>query len=112
MNIADLKKTSLQKMQKSVEALKANLAKVRTGRAHVGLLDHVHVDYYGSMMLINQVANITLADLNGRVILIDEVENAYQQQRQYDTSGLANGTYLVRIATKEGTKTKKFVVQH
>ena len=58
------------------------------------------------------LANITLADLNGRVILIDEVENAYQQQRQYDTSGLANGTYLIRIATKEGTKTKKFVVQH
>jgi ribosome recycling factor len=62
MNIAELKKTSEQKMIKSVDALKANLAKVRTGRAHTGLLDHVHVDYYGSMMLINQVANITLAD--------------------------------------------------
>lgn len=58
------------------------------------------------------LANITLADINGRVILIDEVENAFQQSRQYDVSGLANGTYLVRIATKEGTKTKKFVVQH
>jgi hypothetical protein len=58
------------------------------------------------------LANITLADLNGRVIQIDEVENAYQQNRQYDVSELPSGTYLVRIATKEGTKTKKFVVQH
>ncbi len=58
------------------------------------------------------LANITLADLNGRVISIDEVENAYQQSRQYDVSDLANGTYIVRIATKAGTKTKKFVVQH
>ncbi len=58
------------------------------------------------------LANITLADLNGRVILIDEVENAYQQKRQYDVSNLPNGMYIVRIATKQGTKTKKFVVQH
>lgn len=58
------------------------------------------------------LANITLADLNGRVIQIDEVENAYKQSRQYDVSDLANGTYIVRIATKQGTKTKKFVVQH
>src|SRR5512135_932127 len=49
-------------MQKSLEALKNDLAKVRTGRAHTGLLDHVQVDYYGSMMPINQVANITLLD--------------------------------------------------
>ncbi|MBK9016915.1 MAG: T9SS type A sorting domain-containing protein [Saprospiraceae bacterium] len=58
------------------------------------------------------LANITIADLNGRVIQIDEVENAYQQTRQYDVSKFANGTYIVRIATKQGTKTKKFVVQH
>jgi ribosome recycling factor len=49
-------------MQKSVEALKTDLAKVRTGRAHTGLLDHVMVDYYGSMVPVNQVANITLID--------------------------------------------------
>ena len=60
--IPELKKTSEQKMQKSLEALKADLAKVRTGRAHAGLLDHVHVDYYGSMVAISQVANITLID--------------------------------------------------
>jgi ribosome recycling factor len=60
--IPELKKTTEQKMNKSIEALKANLAKVRTGRAHTGLLDHVQVDYYGSMMPVNQVANITLVD--------------------------------------------------
>src|SRR2546423_13940309 len=49
-------------MQKSVETLKHDLAKVRTGLAHTGLLDHIHVDYYGTMMPINQVANVTLAD--------------------------------------------------
>ncbi len=60
--IAELKKTAEQKMQKSLEALKHDLAKVRTGRAHTGLLDHVQVEYYGSLMPINQVANITLID--------------------------------------------------
>ena len=60
--IADLKKSAEQKMQKSVDALKHDYQKVRTGRAHTGLLDHITVDYYGSMMPINQVANVTLAD--------------------------------------------------
>jgi ribosome recycling factor len=60
--IADVKKSAEQKMQKSVETLKTDLGKVRTGRAHTGLLDHIKVDYYGTMMPINQVANVTLAD--------------------------------------------------
>jgi ribosome recycling factor len=60
--IAELKKTAEQKMLKSLDALKHDLAKVRTGRAHTGLLDHVQVDYYGSPMPINQVANLTLLD--------------------------------------------------
>ena len=60
--IPELKKNAESKMQKSVEALKTDLAKVRTGRAHTGLLDHVMVDYYGSMVPVNQVANITLID--------------------------------------------------
>jgi ribosome recycling factor len=60
--IADLKKSAEQKMQKTVETLKHDYQKVRTGRAHTGLLDHIQVDYYGSMMPINQVANVTLAD--------------------------------------------------
>jgi len=58
----DVKKSAVQKMQKSLEALKVDLGKVRTGRAHTGLLDHVMVDYYGTMMPINQVANVNLAD--------------------------------------------------
>jgi ribosome recycling factor len=60
--IADIKKSAEQKMQKSVEALKNDLGKVRTGRAHTGILDHVMVDYYGSMMPIPQIANVTLID--------------------------------------------------
>jgi ribosome recycling factor len=52
--IPELKKTSEQKMQKSLEALKADLGKVRTGRAHTGILDHVQVDYYGSMVAITR----------------------------------------------------------
>src|SRR5205809_4401732 len=60
--IADIKKTAEQKMGKSVETLRADLGKVRTGRAHTGLLDHIHVDYYGTPMPIGQCANLTLAD--------------------------------------------------
>jgi ribosome recycling factor len=62
MVIADLKKSTDQKMDKSVQAFKSDLAKVRTGRAHTGILDHVMVDYYGSQMPINQVAKVTLLD--------------------------------------------------
>ena len=60
--IADVKKNTEQKMQKSVENLKNNLQKVRTGRAHTGLLDHVMVDYYGNPTPINQVASLSLID--------------------------------------------------
>jgi ribosome recycling factor len=62
MIIDELKKTTEHKMQRSLEVLRLDLAKVRTGRAHTGLLDHVMVDYYGTPMPINQVANITLLD--------------------------------------------------
>lgn len=58
----DLKKTVEQRMSKSLESLKNDLAKVRTGRAHVGLLDHVMVEYYGSMVSVNSVANVNLGD--------------------------------------------------
>ncbi len=58
----EVKKTAEQKMQKSLESLKADLAKVRTGRAHTGLLDHVMVEYYGSMVAVNQVASVNLGD--------------------------------------------------
>jgi ribosome recycling factor len=58
----EVKNNAAQKMQKSLEVLKNDLAKVRTGRAHVGLLDHVMVEYYGSMVAVNQVANVNLGD--------------------------------------------------
>ncbi|CAG0969085.1 Ribosome-recycling factor [Methylophilaceae bacterium] len=60
--LEDVKKNAEQKMQKSLEALKTDLAKIRTGRAHTGLLDHVMVEYYGSMVAVNQVANVNLGD--------------------------------------------------
>jgi ribosome recycling factor len=62
MSIAEIKKTAEQKMSRSVETLKSELQKVRTGRAHPGILDQVHVDYYGSMVPISQVANVSLLD--------------------------------------------------
>ena len=62
MSIADVKSTTEHKMLKSLDVLKHDLAKVRTGRAHIGLLDHVQVDYYGSMVPVNTVSNITLID--------------------------------------------------
>lgn len=59
---ADVKKAAEQKMKKSLEALKTDLGKVRSGRPHTGLLDHVNVDYYGAPTPLSQVANVTLAD--------------------------------------------------
>lgn len=60
--IADVKKSAEQKMQKTIDALKIDLGKIRTGRAHTGILDHVMVDYYGNMTPVPQVANVTLID--------------------------------------------------
>jgi ribosome recycling factor len=62
LSMADIKKQAAEKMAKSIDTLKHNLAKVRTGRAHAGLLDHLRVDYYGTPTPINQVANVTLVD--------------------------------------------------
>ena len=62
MSVADVKKNAQDKMAKSIDTLKANLAKVRTGRAHPGILDSVMVDYYGSPTQLSQVANLTLID--------------------------------------------------
>src|SRR5574343_412623 len=62
MSTADIKKNAEAKMAKSVESLKGELQKIRTGRAHPGILDQVSVEYYGSMVPISQVANVTLLD--------------------------------------------------
>jgi len=62
MSVADIKKNTEQKMTKSIEALKATLAKIRTGRAHPGILEQINVDYYGNPTPLSQVANLGLAD--------------------------------------------------
>jgi ribosome recycling factor len=60
--MSEIKKSTEQRMLKSLESLKTDLGKIRTGRAHTGILDHVMVEYYGSMVPVNQVANVTLVD--------------------------------------------------
>ena len=62
MSLAEIKKTAESKMIRSLESFKGVLQKIRTGRAHPGILDQVHVDYYGAMVPISQVANVTLLD--------------------------------------------------
>ncbi|HZZ92097.1 MAG TPA: ribosome recycling factor [Usitatibacter sp.] len=77
MNINDIKKTATDKMAKSVETLKNDLGKVRTGRAHAGIIDHVKVDYYGAEVPVKQVANVTLAD--SRTISVQPFEKKMVQ---------------------------------
>src|SRR3954469_18991774 len=77
MSIGEIKAQATQKMAKSVETLKNDLGKVRTGRAHVGILDSVRVDYYGTEMPLKQVANITLAD--ARTISVQPFEKKMVQ---------------------------------
>ena len=77
MGIQDIRKTATEKMGKSVDTLKNDLSKVRTGRAHTGLIDHLRVDYYGTDMPINQVANVTLSD--ARTIQIQPFEKKMVQ---------------------------------
>ena len=62
MTIADVKKSADQKMHRTLDTLKADLGKIRTGRAHTGILDHIQVDYYGNPTPLNQVANVSLID--------------------------------------------------
>ena len=101
MSIADLKNTTEHKMQKSLEALKTDLTKVRTGRAHTGLLDHVQVDYYGSMVPVNQVANITLIDARTLGVQVWEKTMAGKVERAIRDSDLglnpASQGELIRV---------------
>src|SRR5215471_5131731 len=77
MSITDIKKQASEKMAKSIETLKHDLSKVRTGRAHTGLIDHLRVDYYGSETPINQVASVTLSD--ARTIAVQPFEKKMVQ---------------------------------
>src|SRR5260221_2269290 len=78
MSIADIKKTAEQKMGRSIESFKNELHKIRTGRAHPGILDQVHIEYYGSMVPISQVANVTLLD--ARTISVQPWEKGMGQK--------------------------------
>lgn len=66
--INEIRQDSEKRMQKAIEALKVDMTKIRTGRANVGILDHVQVDYYGTMTPLNQIANITASD--ARTIMV------------------------------------------
>lgn len=78
MSIAEVKKTSEHKMQRTLETLKVDLAKVRSGRAHIGLLDHVQVEYYGSMVPLSQVANVS--SLDARTLSVQPWEKGMGQK--------------------------------
>jgi ribosome recycling factor len=77
VNIQEIKKQASEKMAKSIDTLKHDLAKVRTGRAHTGLIDHLRVDYYGAETPINQVASVTLSD--ARTIAVQPFEKKMVQ---------------------------------
>lgn len=62
MSLSEVRKSAESRMGKSIETLKVSLSKIRTGRAHAGILDHVMVEYYGSPVPISQVANVNLVD--------------------------------------------------
>ena len=88
MSIAEVKKTSEHKMQRTLETLKVDLAKVRSGRAHIGLLDHVQVEYYGSMVPINTVSNVTLIDSRTLGVQVWEKPMAQKVERAIRDSDL------------------------
>jgi ribosome recycling factor len=88
MSIADVKKSAEYKMQRSLEALRADLAKIRTGRAHTGLLDHVQVDYYGSMVPVNTVGNVTVLDPRTLGVQVWEKNMVAKVEKAIRDSGL------------------------
>ena len=109
--IAEIKQSAEQKMGKTLEALKNDLAKVRTGRAHTGILDHVMVDYYGNPTAIPQVANVSLVD--SRTIgvqpweknMVAKVEKAIRDS----DLGLNPSTYgdIIRVPTPSLTEERR-----
>jgi ribosome recycling factor len=88
MGIADIRKTAEQKMARSIEAFKTELQKIRTGRAHPGILDQVQVEYYGSTVPISQVANVTLLDARTISVQVWEKPMAAKVEKAIRESGL------------------------
>ena len=72
--INEIRQDSEKRMKKTIEALHVDMTKIRTGRANAGLLDHVQVDYYGTLTPINQVANVTSSD--SRTLLVTPWEKS------------------------------------
>ena len=111
MSLADVKKNAQDRMNKSIETLKSDLAKVRTGRAHTGILDHVMVDYYGSPTALPMVANLTLID--ARTIGVQPYEkkmlNAIEKAIRDSDLGLNPSTFgeMVRVPTPALTEERR-----
>jgi ribosome recycling factor len=111
MSVADVKKTAQDKMAKSLETLRGDLAKVRTGRAHTGILDHVMVDYYGSPTALPMVANLTLVD--ARTIGVTPYEkkmlSAIEKAIRDSDLGLNPSTFgeMVRVPTPALTEERR-----
>ena len=120
MTIADIKHTAETKMAKSIDAMKGDLQKIRTGRAHPGILDQVQVDYYGSQVPISQVANVSLQD--ARTISVQPWEKGMAQkiEKAIRESGLglnpASQGDLIRVPmpalTEERRRDLAKVVRH
>jgi ribosome recycling factor len=111
MSLADVKKNAQDRMTKSIDTLKADLAKVRTGRAHTGILDHVMVDYYGSPTALSQVANVTLID--ARTIGVQPWEkkmlNAIEKAIRDSDLGLNPSSFgeMIRVPTPALTEERR-----
>ena len=120
MSIAEVKKTSEHKMQSTLETLRVDLAKVRSGRAHIGLLDHVQVEYYGSMVPINTVSNVTLIDSRTLGVQVWEKPMAQKVERAIRDSDLglnpASQGDIIRVPmpalTEERRRDLTKVVKH
>ena len=111
MSLADVKKNAQERMNKSIETLRADLAKVRTGRAHTGILDHIMVDYYGSATPLTGVANVTLID--ARTIGVQPYEkkmlSTIEKAIRDSDLGLNPSTFgeLVRVPTPALTEERR-----
>ena len=111
MSLADVKKNAQERMTKSIETLRADLAKVRTGRAHTGILDHITVDYYGAPTPLTGVANVTLID--ARTIGVQPYEkkmlSTIEKAIRDSDLGLNPSTFgeLVRVPTPALTEERR-----
>ncbi|MFC5512004.1 MULTISPECIES: ribosome recycling factor [Massilia] len=111
MSLADVKKNAQERMTKSIETLRSDLAKVRTGRAHTGILDHIMVDYYGSPTPLTGVANLTLID--ARTIGVQPYEkkmlSTIEKAIRDSDLGLNPSTFgeLVRVPTPALTEERR-----